>query len=73
MRVSRAMHKKHLKFVLIPEAIEEIKNTLVMQSELKKREEIEPLLVGLENIQIRKGIKKVHPLDLVNRDRLWIK
>jgi Fe-S-cluster containining protein len=44
-----------------------------MQSELKKREEIEPLLRQLENLKIRKGTKKVHPLDFVSRDGLWIK
>ncbi len=73
MQVTRAMNNKQLKFVSIPEAIKEIKNTLAMQSELKKQEEIEPLLVRLENIQIRKGTKNVHPLDLVSRDGLWIK
>jgi Fe-S-cluster containining protein len=52
---------------------QEIKNTLAMQSELKKQEEIEPLLIRLENAQIRKGTKNVHPLDLVSRDGLWIK
>jgi hypothetical protein len=31
-----------------------------MQSELKKQEEIEPLLIRLENAQIRKGTKNVH-------------
>ena len=61
------------KFVSIPDAIEEIKNTLLMQSELKKREELEPLLRQLEDLQIRKGTKKVHPLDFVSRDGLWIK
>lgn len=44
-----------------------------MQSELKKREELEPLLRQLEDLQIRKGTKEVHPLDLVSRDGLWIK
>ena len=46
---------------------------MLMQSELKKREELEPLLRQLENLQIRKGTKEVHPLDLVSRDGLWIK
>jgi hypothetical protein len=67
------MGTKHLKFVSINEAITEIKNTLLMQSELKKREEIKPLLAQLEDLQIRKGTKKVHPLDFVSRDGLWIK
>ena len=44
-----------------------------MQSELKQRQEIEPLLRRLKNLQIRKGTKKVHPLDFVSRDGLWIK
>ena len=67
------MGKKHLKFVPIPDAITEIKNTLLMQSELKQREELEPLLRRLEDLQIRKGTKKVHPLDFARRDGLWIK
>ena len=49
---TRAMGKNHLKFVSIPEAVTEIKNTLLMQSELKKRQEIEPLLRRVENLQI---------------------
>ena len=67
------MGTKHLKFVSIPDAMAEIENTLLMQSELKKRQEIEPLLRQLENFQIRKDTKKVHPLDFVSRDGLWIK
>jgi Fe-S-cluster containining protein len=63
----------HKKFISITEAFAELKNTLLMQSELKKPEELEPLLRQLENLQIRKGTKKVHPLDLVSRDGLWIK
>ncbi len=70
---TRAMHKKHLKFVLITEAFAELKNTLDMQSELKKREEIGPLLRRFEDLQIRKGTRKVHPLELVRRNGLWIK
>ena len=38
------MRKKQLKFVSIPDAMAEIENTLLLQSELKKRQEIEPLL-----------------------------
>ena len=67
------MDTNHLKFVSIPDAIEEIKTTLLMQSEFKMREELEPILRQLEDLQIRKGTKKVHPLDLVSRDGLWIK
>ena len=67
------MGTKHLKFVSITEAITEIKNTLLMQPELKKREEIKPLLEQLGDLQTRKGTKKVHPLDFVSRDGLWIK
>jgi Fe-S-cluster containining protein len=63
----------HKKFISITEAFAELKNTLLMQSELKKREELEPLLRQPEDLQIRKGTKEVHPLDLVSRDRLWIK
>ena len=73
MLETKAMDTKHLKFVSIPDAIEEIKTTLLMQSEIKKREELEPLLRQLEDLQIRKGTKKVHPLDFVSRDGLWIK
>jgi hypothetical protein len=70
---TRAMHKKHLKFVSITEAFAELQNTLDMQSELKKREEIEPLLRRIEDLQIRKGTRKVHPLELVRRNGLWMK
>jgi len=44
-----------------------------MQSEMKKRKELEPLLRQLEDLLIRKGTKKVHPLDFVSRDGLWMK
>lgn len=67
------MGKNHLKFVSIPEAITEIETTLLMQSELKKRKEIEPRLRQLEDFQMRKGKIKVHPMDFVSRDGLWIK
>ncbi|MGD8891326.1 MAG: YkgJ family cysteine cluster protein [Desulfobacterales bacterium] len=67
------MGTKHLKFVAVPEAITEIKKTLLMLSELKKREELEPLLRQLEDLHMRKGRKKVHPLEFVSRDGLWIK
>jgi Fe-S-cluster containining protein len=67
------MDTNHLKFVSIPDAIEEIKTTLLMQSEFKTREELEPILRQLEDLQIRKDTKKVHPLDFVDRDGLWIK
>jgi Fe-S-cluster containining protein len=67
------MGKKQRKFVSISEAILEMENTLLMQSELNKREALEPLLSKLENLQIRKGTIKVHPLDFVSRDGLWIK
>ena len=67
------MGKIHLKFVPIPEAIKEIKNTLAMQSELEKREEIKPLLNQFDEFTIRKGVKKTHPLDFAKRYGLWIK
>jgi len=67
------MDKKHLKFVSIPEALKELKNTLEMQSELKNQEEIGPLLARLEDIEIREDTIKVHPLDFVDRPGLWIK
>lgn len=67
------MDKKHQKFVPIPEAIEEIKKTLLMQSELEQREEIMPLLNRLEEFEVRKGTKKTHPLEFVERNGLWIK
>jgi len=44
-----------------------------MQSELSQREEIEPLLRRLDDLQIRKGTIKVHPLELIRRNGLWIK
>lgn len=67
------MGKKHLKFVSIPEALNELKNTLAMQSELDTQKEIEPLLARLEDSEIRKDAKKVHPLDFAHRYGLWIK
>jgi Fe-S-cluster containining protein len=67
------MGTNHLKFVSIPDAMEEVKTTLLMQSEFKKREELEPILRQLEDLQIKKDTKKVHPLDFVCRDGLWIK
>ena len=60
----------HLKFVSIPDAMDEVKTTLLMQSEFKKREELEPILRQLDDLQIRKDTKKVHPLDFVSRDGL---
>jgi Fe-S-cluster containining protein len=67
------MDNNYLKLVSIPDAMEEIKTTLLMQSDFKKREELEPILWQLEDLQIRKDTKKVHPLDFVSRDGLWIK
>ena len=55
------MDKNYLKFVSIPDAMEEIKTTLLMQSDFKKREELEPILWQLEDLQIRKDTKKVPP------------
>ena len=66
------MGKKHLKFLSIPEALEELKNTLMMLSELKKQEEIEPLLARIQDFGIRKDVKKVHPLDFSDRYGLWV-
>jgi Fe-S-cluster containining protein len=70
---TKIMDKRYQKFISIPEAITEIETTLLMKSELKKRKEIEPRLRQLEDFHIRKGTKKVHPLDFVSRDGLWIK
>ena len=67
------MNQKHLKFASIPDALEKLKNTLAMQSELKQQEEIEPLLARIEDFEIRKDDKKVHPLDFSMRPGLWIK
>ena len=47
------MGTNHLKFVSIPGAMEEVKTTLLMESEFKKREEIEPILRQIEDMQIR--------------------
>ena len=46
------MGKKHLKFVSISEAVKELKNTLMMQSELKKQEEIKPLIEAFGKFEI---------------------
>jgi Fe-S-cluster containining protein len=67
------MGKKHLKFLLIPEALEELKNTMMLQSKLKKQEEIKPLIAGFREFEIRKDAIKVHSLDLIDRPGLWIK
>ena len=66
------MGTNHLKFVSILGAMDEVKTTLLMQSEFKKREELEPILRQIEDMQIRKDTKKAHPLDFVSRDGLWI-
>jgi len=66
------MGKKHLKFVSIPEALEELKNTLALQSELKNQKEIEPLIAGFGEFEFRKDAIKVEPLDLVDRYELWV-
>jgi hypothetical protein len=67
------MGTNYLKFVSIPGAMEEVKTTLLMQSEFKKREELEPILRQIEDKQIKKDTQKAHPLDFVSRDGLWIK
>lgn len=59
MSETKALGTKHLKFVSITEAITEIKNTLLMLSELKKREELEPLLRQLQDLQIERTQKKI--------------
>ena len=56
------MDTNNLKFVSIPDAMEEIKTTLLMQSEFKKREELEPILRQLDDLQIRKDTKKSPPV-----------
>jgi Fe-S-cluster containining protein len=66
------MGTNHLKFVSILGAMDEVKTTLLMQSEIKKQEELEPILRQIEDMQIRKDTKKAHPLDFVSRDGLWI-
>ena len=66
------MGTNHLKFVSILGAMDEVKTTLLMQSEFKKREELEPILRQIEDMQIKKDTKKAHPLDFVSRDGLWI-
>ena len=70
---SRAMGKKHLKFLSIPEALEEFSNNLMVLSEVKKQEEIGPLLAGFGELEIREDAIKVHPLDLVDQPGLWVK
>ena len=47
------MGTNHLKFVSILGAMDEVKTTLLMQSEFKKREELEPILRQIEDMQIR--------------------
>jgi hypothetical protein len=71
--MAKPMGKKHSQCVSIPEAFEALNKTLTMQSELEKREEIGAFLAGLGAFEIRKDEKKVHPLDLVDHYRVWIK
>ncbi|WP_020590041.1 YkgJ family cysteine cluster protein [Desulfobacter curvatus] len=66
------MDKKDLKHVSIPEALEELRNTMMMQSELKKQEEIGELISGFEKLEIVKDAIKVHPSDFLERYGLWI-
>jgi hypothetical protein len=67
------MGKKQLKFLSISEAPEELKNTLMMLSEVKKQGEVQSLLARIENFDIRKDVIKAHPLDLVDRHGVWIR
>jgi hypothetical protein len=48
------------KFISISEAFAELRNTLLLQSELKKPEELEPFLSKLEDLQ--NGKIQVHPM-----------
>ncbi|WP_289020171.1 hypothetical protein [Desulfobacter postgatei] len=66
------MGKKDLKYVSIPEALEELKNTMMMQSELKKQEEIGELIASFGKLEIVKDTVKVHPSDFLERYGLWI-
>ena len=66
------MGKKCLKFVSISEALEELKNTLMMQSEVQKQKEIGLIIESFEEFEIRKDLLKAHPSDLIERHGLWI-
>ncbi len=66
------MGKKCLKFVSISEALEELKNTLMMQPEVQKQKEIGLIIASFEEFEIRKELLKVHPSDLIERHGLWI-
>ena len=67
------MGSKNIKFLLYYQAIDEIKNTLLMQSEEKIRDEIMPILNRLANFEVKKDTIKVDPLDFYRRNGLWIK
>jgi hypothetical protein len=59
------MGRKHLKFITIPEALEKLKNTMMMQSEVQQQEEIEPILAQIEDFEAVKLIGllgKIHRL-----------
>jgi hypothetical protein len=58
---TKTMGTKHLKFVSITEAITEKKNTLLMQSELNKREELGPLLMVYSEIEWVNASVAEHP------------
>jgi len=67
------MGKKCLKFVSISEALGELKNTLMMQSEVQKQKEIGLIIASFEEFEIRKDVLKAHPLDsFAGLNDIWV-
>lgn len=66
------MGKECLKFVSISEALEELKNTLMMQSEEQNQKEIGLIIEGFEEFNVRKDVLKEHPFEFIERHGLWI-
>jgi Fe-S-cluster containining protein len=66
------MGKECLKFVSISEALGELKNTLMMQSEEQNQKEIGPIIAGFEEFEVQKDVLKAYPFGLIERHGLWI-
>jgi ribosome biogenesis protein Nip4 len=66
------MGKECLKFVSISEALGELKNTLMMQSEEQNQKEIGPIIADFEEFEVRKDVLKAYPFEFIERRGLWI-
>jgi Fe-S-cluster containining protein len=66
------MGKECLKFVSISKALEELNNTLMMQSEEQNQKEIGLIIADFEEFGVRKDVLKEHPFEFIERHGLWI-